>query len=264
MKGRIKGYYPAESSDASRPVAVDTTLTFESITIIGDGAGAVGSIGIGNANTTNYAHSTGHGYTYITARASGNPSLAYYWGGSTAYDLKVTCKNRNGHGSGGDSTYFDATITRTYSGASTPQGPQYQGTGTPLSGQSLTNISGNVYPGSDFGSLFCGVRVDKAVYCDTHGSSNLTDGQTGSNYTCTTTTNSWGFPVTTCPNLSGPQQVYKGGWLGEKTVTSIDTGYNGQTCAIAGGELGCWGENGSGQLGVNSYTNKTVPTKVGL
>lgn len=261
----MHGYDLHTSSDKSIPVAVDTSLTFESIIIFGDGGGKVPPVIVTNQNTTVTYSWSGHGYTYITGKTAGNPSLAYYWGGSTSYDLEVTCKNRNGHHGAGDSTYFDASITRTYSGASTPVGPQYQGTGTPLSGRSLSNISGNAYPGADFGSLFCGIRTDKLAYCDTHGSSSLKDGQTGSNYRCTTTKNSWGFDETVCPpESSGPQQVYSDGWLAGKTMTAIDTSYSGHTCVIANGEVGCWGENGDGQLGVGNRTNRVVPTKVGL
>jgi alpha-tubulin suppressor-like RCC1 family protein len=34
------------------------------------------------------------------------------------------------------------------------------------------------------------------------------------------------------------------------------------TCAIAGGRVYCWGENGSGQLGDGTFTTRTVPTLV--
>ncbi len=263
----MNGYTLDESSDASRPVAVNTSLTFESIIITGDGGGVIGSVAVSNANTTTTYNRNGYGYTFITARSSGSPSQAYYWGGSTSYSVTITCKNRNGHGSAGNSTYFDAAVTRTYNGTNTPIGPQYQGSGTPLSNQSLSNISGNSYPGADFGSLFCGIRTNNAAYCDTHGSSDLTAGQTGSNYTpkCTTVKNGWGFDVTTCdPAPTGPQQVYAAGWLSGKTMTAIDTSFDGSTCTVAGGEVGCWGVNDDGQLGVGDKTKRIAPAKVGV
>ncbi len=255
-------------SDESVPVAVNTNLRFDSIIITGDGGGVISRIAVGNANTTTTYTRTGHGYTYITGKTtSADQGRAYYWGGSTSYDFTVVCKNRNGHGSAGNSTYFDATITRTYNGVNAPVGPAYGGTGTPLSGQSLSNISGNAYAGSDFASLFCGVRADKVAYCDTHGSTDLVDGQTGSNYAkkCTTTKNGWGFDVTTCdPDPTGPQPVYTAGWLAGKVISTIDTSYNGSTCVVANGEVGCWGENGNGQLGVGDWTKRIAPTKVGV
>lgn len=60
---------------------------------------------------------------------------------------------------------------------------------------------------------------------------------------------------------STPYQV--AGSLASKTVTNITSGYA-HTCAVAGGELYCWGDNSSGQLLNNdsTYANKLLPTAV--
>lgn len=63
----------------------------------------------------------------------------------------------------------------------------------------------------------------------------------------------------TTTHRSVPVKV--GGVLAGKTVTSIAaSSYS--TCAIADGEIYCWGRNNSGQLGINSTTTMNVPTKV--
>ncbi len=51
------------------------------------------------------------------------------------------------------------------------------------------------------------------------------------------------------------------GVLATKTVTAIAAGAA-HTCAIAGGAAYCWGSNVSGQLGVGSNTNSSVPVAV--
>ena len=56
-----------------------------------------------------------------------------------------------------------------------------------------------------------------------------------------------------------------GGVLKNLTVTDIDTGGLGMsrtTCAIADGRAYCWGDNGSGQLGINSTSDSNQPVAV--
>src|SRR5690606_12825203 len=45
-------------------------------------------------------------------------------------------------------------------------------------------------------------------------------------------------------------------------VVDIDTGLDATCAVIAGGALRCWGENGRGQLGDGSTTDRYVPTDV--
>ncbi|MGA1748249.1 MAG: RCC1 domain-containing protein, partial [Ilumatobacteraceae bacterium] len=59
--------------------------------------------------------------------------------------------------------------------------------------------------------------------------------------------------------------VSYGGVLKDLTVTDIDTGGLGMsrtTCAIADGRAYCWGDNGSGQLGINSTSDSNQPVAV--
>ena len=68
-----------------------------------------------------------------------------------------------------------------------------------------------------------------------------------------------------------PVAVYTGGVLGTKTVTDIATGgapagtllERGTTCAVADGDVYCWGANSYGQLGIGSTsTSSIVPVKI--
>ncbi len=64
-------------------------------------------------------------------------------------------------------------------------------------------------------------------------------------------------------NTNVPVKVVQDpGMLAGKTVTQIGTGED-NTCAIAGGEVYCWGWNGRGQLGDGTNTNRTRPVKIG-
>jgi alpha-tubulin suppressor-like RCC1 family protein len=46
------------------------------------------------------------------------------------------------------------------------------------------------------------------------------------------------------------------------TVTQVSAGLH-HVCALAGGEVWCWGQNASGQLGDNSRATSAQPVKVG-
>jgi len=60
-----------------------------------------------------------------------------------------------------------------------------------------------------------------------------------------------------------PVAVYTAGVLNGKTVTAISAGLY-HTCAIANGQAYCWGNNGNGQLGDNSITQRNVPVEVDI
>ena len=102
--------------------------------------------------------------------------------------------------------------------------------------------------------LMCAVATGKA-YC--WGQNNV--GSVGNNTSSTT-------PV------SQPTKVFDTGVLSGKTVTSISqdgyvsvaTGGFSHVCVAASGTAYCWGENGSGQLGIsnNNTTDSTVPVAV--
>ena len=58
-----------------------------------------------------------------------------------------------------------------------------------------------------------------------------------------------------------PVAVNTGGPLAGTTVTGISAGDT-FSCAVASAAAYCWGNNGSGQLGTNSFTNSSVPVAV--
>lgn len=128
--------------------------------------------------------------------------------------------------------------------------PQLAGRGgaTPIG---TDNAPASQYPGNQplaatgqvsvGGSHTCGVANGK-LFCWGEGSS----GQLGMD-----NTNSLGQP-TAVPSLSASH----------KSITDVSAGAN-HTCAIAAGDLFCWGKNDKGQLGLGDTTNRLVPVEVG-
>lgn len=198
-----------------------------------------------------------------TTHTGGSTNTNHYQGKATP-GTKANGGLNSGGGGGGScavTTRHGYTTTTTYqfTGKNTattpPSWPQSQG--------GATAVSGNVYNG-----LYCSATGTGAS-CDTHGTS-ATEGQTGSGYsqTCTTSGGFLGFgATTTCtpPAPVGPQQVVGTAWPAGKSVKSLSTGSTGYTCGVTtDGELGCWGMNNKGQLGVGDTANKNVPTKVNI
>jgi len=60
---------------------------------------------------------------------------------------------------------------------------------------------------------------------------------------------------------SNPVAVSTSGVLAGKAVTAIAVGYS-HTCAIASGDIYCWGYNGQGQLGNSSNISSNIPVAV--
>jgi len=244
----------AEEHDTLRPKNVQSSQRFDSLTI---------TAAIQESSTTSGKTKTIYEYrsAYTTGKTTTNS--ASWWGGYSASENRIECDA----GGGADRDWRGSAKGEiTYTSQPTPQSvglPQ----STDLSGK-LAILSGNGYTGGGYGGgLFCAVRADSVAFCDANGSSQLSEGQTGSNYEkqCERVKNSWGFWVTVCqPDPTGMQTVYAQGFLAGKTIKAIDTGTSGFTCVIAGDDVGCWGENGRGQLGTGDTANKTVPTKVTL
>lgn len=247
--------------DVPRPVAVQSNILFDELTITG---------AEWTQNITLGARTIYHRTAYVSATttsSSTNPQRSYYWGGSLAYEEDVSCR-QNGSG-GGTSDYALATVNLDYDfdGTSVPTGPLNQtGQGSPAGSAPLTITSGNAFNG-----LFCARASNSGgqinIYCDPHGSS-AREGQLGNGTVCTSA----------CP--TGPVQVsttqgtdtstFHGSELTAgmaQTISSIDTGASGYTCALASPTVGlqtvlCWGNNNVGQLGINTTSNRFAPTYV--
>lgn len=114
-----------------------------------------------------------------------------------------------------------------------------------LAGKTVTSIAQDGYPviGSGGYAHVCAV-ASGALYC--WGENN--DGQLGRALNNTT-------------DSSVPVAVYTGGALGGKTVQDVAVGLR-HSCALADGEVLCWGFNSSGQVGDNTTTSRRVPVLV--
>jgi len=158
----------------------------------------------------------------------------------------------------------------------------------PLVGQTVTNVS--------VGSSYACAVAGGQAYCwglDTNGqlgdggssysstpvavnTSGVLNGQTvtaisaGTTHTCAVAGGKaycWGqnpygeLGNGTTSDSSVPVAVTASGALNGKFVTDISAGGN-HTCAIASGQVYCWGLNSYGQLGNNSVTNSSVPVAV--
>lgn len=216
------------------------------------------------------------------ATGIGIDGKAYYWGNNgyvATATTKRSCENehpeRTGLCAGQDAGvnqdgfvcgYLDAdavyTTTTTYQpiGQSTVTGPLYNTTATLFGQRTFATTSGNAYDG-----LFCAklTTAPGITACDTHGS-NTNVGQTGSGYN--QSCGYQGFFQYVCSiDPAGPQPITVPSWLIGKTITQLSTSSPGNyACAIADGNLGCWGANSMGQLGVGDTNNRNIPTKVAL
>lgn len=213
--------------------------------------GSTGNTGTGVSGATKGQSYTGINYasgTYAgVARPTGSATGASQVGGNNNNSSSTSCSRVTHYG-------YTADRIVTEVGKMSLTIPSKS---VPLSGESVTTLSGNVQ-----GGLFCANKVSGGASCDANGTS-VVEGQTGSNYTKQCTTTGTIFKTTTCaPAPTGPQQVVSSGWLNGKSIKTLDTGASGYTCALANGGVGCWGPNTVGQGGNGSTTNKLVPTAV--
>jgi alpha-tubulin suppressor-like RCC1 family protein len=226
------------AADELRPVEVQTTLKFDSITTFGG---------------------SDWGYTIAkTSSSSTNPNRVFYWGGTTDVSSKTrrACGSTGGTSGAGVNKY-EWTGTRTYTGQTTPTGPLFNDSSAgSLNGATLSLISGNAING-----LFCAQTTTNVSYCTTNGG-RAADGQTGNGTVVSCSTNWLGVETCTPSIPSGPQPVKLTGALaGQLPITDIDTGSSGYTCAVAANAVYCWGVNSSGQAGVNNTTDQFEPAR---
>ena len=239
------------SNNAAQQAALNAARGGVSTTISATGGGITTNYTLGGYGWGPGANGAtiGQGYTSITTHVGSyagiaRPNGGNYGPGASVGNNKDSCGTQTHYGYTKNSTY-----ERVGKNAATvpPSWPQSQA--------GITALAGNAYDG-----LFC-AKVANALSCDAHGTS-VKEGQTGSGYTeqCSGPTL---FTAKVCqPAPAGPQAVTATGWLNGKSITEVETGISGYSCAIADGAVGCWGLNDYGQLGNGSKTNKNVPTAV--
>ncbi|MCL2280617.1 IPT/TIG domain-containing protein, partial [Candidatus Saccharibacteria bacterium] len=158
-----------------------------------------------------------------------------------ASDNKAYCWGLNGNGQLGDNTTTNKSVPTLIRDTST-------GTNNGLiAGKTVKQIVASNFLSNGH---TCAIASDDTAYC---WGSNSTYGQLGDN---------------TTTNKSVPTPIYNSstgtnnGLIAGKTVKQISAG-NYHTCAIASDDTAyCWGNNGNGQLGDNTTTNKSVPTLI--
>ncbi len=260
---------PETPSDVLVPNNVATNQRFSDIIVWGDSGeknGVLPSDALPNAGKVrNWSESASYkGYAHVTGlttSASSSSNRAFYWGGSVDYEYYAACKSNRGGGNGGEShgtgdrAVADVRFSYVFSGVSTPVGPVYTAGSTPLTNRALAKVSGNAYPAGDYVHWFCAAPSNTSgeVACDDHKE------------TCNTTGSALGDAILKAKGQwrctqNGPKTVPSNGVL--QSISALDTGYSNYTCAITGGKVGCWGENGSGQLGVGDRNDRTAPTAV--
>lgn len=190
---------------------------------------------LGNANKHGNQHGNNRGGVSSVSGTGRKATVRYNDGSSQTFTDR-----RNDPDSCGTIAVWGFTKTTTYTlmgkrdVTQPPSWPQAQ--------SGFSAVSGNAYDG-----LFCSVSAT-AVQCDGHGTSTKA-GQLGNGQN---------------KQITGVQTVVGTGFLAGKYVNQLSTGSTGYTCAVASGEVGCWGENSKGQLGTGDKKDKNVPTRVGL
>lgn len=244
------------TTDSSVPVEVKGALLGKTVTAIGGsgntscaiaegkiycwGSNSSGTVGV-NTTTSYYTTpqlvvagntSTTLPSSYTATKLSTSGSRSYLM--CAIADGKAYCWGPNEVGQVGDGTTTTPRRLPT----------KVLDTGV-LSGKTITSISQDGYIDSASGAYphVC-VVANGSLYC--WGENN--SGQLGRAAGNTT-------------DSSSPVAVYASGVLSGKTIQDVGAGLR-HTCALAGGEVYCWGLNSSGQVGDNTTTTRYVPVKV--
>ena len=244
------------TTDSSVPVEVKGALLGKTVTAIGGsgntscaiaegkiycwGSNSSGTVGV-NTTTSYYTTpqlvvagntSTTLPSSYTATKLSTSGSRSYLM--CAIADGKAYCWGPNEVGQVGDGTTTTPRRLPT----------KVLDTGV-LSSKTITSISQDGYKDSASGGYphVC-VVASGSLYC--WGENN--SGQLGRAAGNTTDSRS-------------PVAVYASGVLSGKTIQDVGAGLR-HTCALADGEVYCWGLNSSGQVGDNTTTTRYVPVKV--
>lgn len=270
----MAGGSPHADTDNPTPITVTGGFKFDSITV-NDSVQSGDTYENITAGTSygpnNDVIARGSISAYVTAKGTNN--RVYYWGGERSFNSSIGCV-RNSRQNNTDWSRADAEINRSYSGTSTPQ-LLYDGTSGTLNRSPVGVMSGNA-----FNNLFCATSGGN-VYCDGNGS-DTRDGQVGdgrvvscswnifTGETCNPTSKSRAVQVSTLKLPTGDTSSNHTSDLTPlmaQSVSDLDTGTGGYTCAVAAtiatsSTVLCWGTNDRGQLGTNNRDKRYAPTFV--
>ncbi len=241
------------TTDSSVPVEVGGALTGKTVTVIGGstdvscaiadskiycwGRNDKGQLGVGdntNRATPTLISTTNIGTLYNPTMLSTSGSRAKSM--CAVINSKAFCWGANEIGQLGDNSTTNRNV---------PVAVKANASSDALYGKTIKAISQDGYYNGTPYPHACVVASDNKAYCWGANSS----GQLGNN----STTNS-SVPVAVKANASSDA-------LYGKSVQDIVVGVM-HTCVLANSKVYCWGENGNGQVGDGTYTDRRVPVAV--
>lgn len=283
------------TSIVSNPRKVTGNLKFSSLSITTQGNMFQDQDFMEQGETVSYSYATG-----ISADATKKP---YYWGGSGQYYYKNECKENKDYqdkqGKGGRAewtkTFIELNVfmyVRDF-----PGGPIYDTTSAKaLQNQPLNKHAGMAFLGSNWAtrkqclsynttttvflwttktethnvceepapgaSCATTTGAQAVIQCETYDEACTTFGSSLSR-TALKLSGKWDQTCTP----SGPKTVPAGSsnWPQGKSITDLDTGFSGYTCAVSADNIvNCWGNNDKGQLGTGDRKTKATPVKVNV